>query len=132
MARRPASGRRQGIVTEVSSLVRNQEPVSPCFSFAALRVPLAVPEYRFAPPRRWRFDWAWPDKKVALEVDGGAWIGGRHTRGAGFIKDCEKMNAAVLLGWRVLRVTPQQMDSGEAAELVNRLLTRDGKENDQP
>ena len=62
-------------------------------------------EYRFHPVRRWRFDFAWPVSKVAVELDGGTWTQGRHTRGAGYRGDCEKLNAAALLGWRVFRVT---------------------------
>jgi len=62
-------------------------------------------EYRFSPPRRWRFDFAWPDEKVAVEVEGGTWSFGRHVRGRGYAADCEKYNAAVIDGWRVLRFT---------------------------
>lgn len=85
-------------------------------------VPLPVLEYRFC-ERRWRFDAAWPEPQmVALEIDGGAWTNGRHTRGAGFIADCEKLNEATLLGWRVIRVTPQQVENGKALALVQRAL----------
>ena len=73
-----------------------------------------VPEHRFAPPRRWRFDLAFPDRKLAIEIEGGAFTRGRHTRGAGFVKDMEKYNAAVLLGWRLLRFTPSQVLDGTA------------------
>jgi hypothetical protein len=66
-------------------------------------------EYRFAPPRRWRFDYAWPLHRVALEVEGGAFAGGRHTRGAGFRNDLEKYNTATAAGWRVFRVLPEQL-----------------------
>jgi very-short-patch-repair endonuclease len=72
-------------------------------------LPAPVEEHRFHPTRKWRFDMAWVREKIAIEVDGGAWSGGRHTRGAGFIKDHEKLNAATVLGWRVLRYTPSQM-----------------------
>ncbi len=60
-------------------------------------------EYKFHPKRKWRFDFADPANKVAVEIDGGVFAGGRHTRGAGFRADCEKINAAAVLGWRVLR-----------------------------
>lgn len=60
-------------------------------------------EYKFHPTRKWRFDFADPDNKVAVEIDGGVFSGGRHTRGSGFRADCEKINAAAVLGWRVLR-----------------------------
>jgi very-short-patch-repair endonuclease len=78
-------------------------------------------EYRFHPERRWRFDFAWPSKKIAVEIEGGTWSGGRHTTGAGFEKDCEKYNAAVMLEWRVLRFTGKQVKSGEAYELTRDL-----------
>lgn len=67
--------------------------------------PAPVTEYRFDAERHWRFDFAWPARKVAVEIEGATWTRGRHTRGAGFEKDAEKYNAATLLGWRVLRFT---------------------------
>lgn len=66
-------------------------------------------EYRFHPRRRWRFDFAWAQRKVALEIEGGVWTQGRHTRGQGYLRDLEKYNAAAVIGWRVLRLTPQQI-----------------------
>lgn len=81
-----------------------------------------VAEFRFAPPRRWRFDWCWPEHMIALEIEGGVWTGGRHTRGSGFTKDVEKYNEAALLGWRVLRCTPKQVKSGEVFELLKRAM----------
>jgi hypothetical protein len=69
-------------------------------------VPASDSEYVFAAPRKWRFDYAWPASRVALEVEGGVWTNGRHTRGAGFLKDVEKYNAAAVRGWLVLRCTP--------------------------
>ncbi len=68
-----------------------------------------ITEMKFDPKRRWRFDMAWPESKIALEIEGGVWSGGRHTRGAGFIKDAEKYNRAAMMGWRVLRITPDQI-----------------------
>jgi len=73
-------------------------------------IPAPERELVFAPPRKWRFDFAWPFNKIAVEIEGGAWIGGRHNRASGFIKDAEKYNNAALLGWRVLRYTPQNID----------------------
>ena len=84
--------------------------------------PGAVTEYRFHPVRRWRFDYAWVDARLALEVEGGAWTRGRHTRGKGFIGDMTKYNTATIMGWRILRVTPAQVDSGEAWRLVREAL----------
>jgi very-short-patch-repair endonuclease len=67
-----------------------------------------VSEYKFHPKRMWRIDFAQPEKKIAIEVEGGAYSKGRHTRGSGFIKDMEKYNALTVLGWKLLRYTPQQ------------------------
>lgn len=64
--------------------------------------------------RRWRVDFAQPDKRVAVEVEGGTWTGGRHTRGKGFEADCEKYARMVVEGWRVIRVTGKHIKSGEA------------------
>lgn len=75
-------------------------------------------EVRFAPPRRWRFDVAWPAWLVAVEVNGGVWVAGRHSRGAGQIKDFEKLNQAQLLGWCVIQVVPKQIADGELTKLL--------------
>ena len=79
-------------------------------------------EHRFHPVRRWRFDIAFPAAKVALEVDGGVFIAGRHTRGAGFIRDQEKFNEATLLGWRVYRTTWKDVNNGTAENYLRRTL----------
>ena len=73
---------------------------------------LFEPEYKFHPTRRWKFDFALkPIKtKIAIEVEGGIWTGkGRHSVGQGFINDCEKYNQAQILGWIVLRYTPETL-----------------------
>ncbi len=81
-----------------------------------------IPEFKFHDSRKWRFDWAWPQYKLALEIEGGIWIGGRHTTGTGYTKDMEKYSEAAILGWRILRVTPKQMENGEAHLLIDRAL----------
>jgi hypothetical protein len=74
-------------------------------------LPVPVPEYRFDPTRRWRLDYAWPEHKLALEVEGGVWIRGRHNRGTGFMRDIEKYNALACAGWRLLRCVPDDVRS---------------------
>jgi very-short-patch-repair endonuclease len=83
-------------------------------SQTGIDLPEPVREYRFHPERRWRFDFAWPANHVAVEVDGGTWGRGRHSRGRGFAADCEKLNQAALLGWTVLRFTADNMMDGQA------------------
>ena len=55
--------------------------------------------------RDWRFDVALPEYMIAIELDGAVWTNGRHSRGAGVISDMDKINAATVRGWRVLRYT---------------------------
>lgn len=87
-------------------------------------LPMPTVEHRFAPPRRWRWDYCWEPEKVALEVDGGLFVGGAHVRGARILKTHEKLNTAAALGWRVLYCTPQSLHSEETLTLVRQALTR--------
>lgn len=89
-------------------------------------LPDFIPELEFHPVRKWRLDYAWPQRKVALEVHGGVFKKSRHTTGAGFTKDREKMNEAQLHGWIVIEVTTDQLTSGEARGMVERALALRG------
>lgn len=75
-------------------------------------------EYPFHSERAWRFDWAWPERKLAIEQEGGTWKGGRHNRPKGYAEDCDKYNEAALLGWRVLRFTADQIKDGRALRVL--------------
>ena len=86
------------------------------------RLPVPTQEHKFHPTRKWRFDFAWPDWKIALEVEGGVWQQGRHTRGSGFVKDMEKYNAAAVLGWRLYRVTPAQLMKLKTVQDIQKML----------
>ena len=79
-------------------------------------------QWSFHPGRRWRFDFAYPTQMLAIEVDGGTWINGGHSRGSGIEKDCEKLAAAVILGWRVMRATTNQVKDGTAAFWIEQAL----------
>lgn len=112
----------------------------------AAKLPEPVREYRFAahatggtgPGCRqrlkaakladWRFDFAWPDQKFAVEVEGGAFVGGRHTRGAGFEADLKKYSAAMRHGWTVYRCSGSLIKSGEALEMIQLMLDRSANE----
>ncbi len=88
----------------------------------AIGLPLPETELKFHPTRKWRFDYAWPDRKIACEVEGAVWVQGRHTRGSGFVKDLEKYNTAAEMGWRVVRVTTQDVKNGRALQWIERIL----------
>ena len=102
-------------------------------------LPDPVVEYPFHPSRKWRFDLAWPDRMLAVEIEGGIFhkgiaAGGRacklcgqpprgaHGQGTGILRDMEKGNEAALLGWKVLRFTPAQVEKAEAVLVLRRVL----------
>ena len=70
----------------------------------------------------WRFDYAWPEHKVALEVEGGIFSGGRHTRGKGFAEDMRKYNSAAVLGWIVLRCQPKELMKLDTITMVKQAI----------
>ncbi len=90
-------------------------------------LPLPEREVKFHVPadgekkRQWRFDFAWPELKIAVEMEGGVFTEGRHTRGIGFSNDAEKYNVAVLQGWQILRYTASTL--GSAKEQCSQLMT---------
>ena len=86
------------------------------------RLPAPVPEHRFHSIRKWRFDLAWPSEMLAMEIDGAVYTGGRHTRGKGYEGDCEKLNEALLHGWRVLRYSTGQVKKGYPIADLKRAL----------
>lgn len=92
------------------------------FHLRCAALPTPEREVRFHSTRRWRLDFAWPSRMLAVEVDGGTWVQGRHTRPRGFEADCEKLNAAALLGWTVLRVTSDMVRDGRALALVEQAM----------
>lgn len=94
----------------------------------AVKLPMPIAEYRFAPMvgthylRQWRFDFAWKVEHVAVELEGGTWVHGRHSRGKGLSADCMKYNSALLLGWRVLRFDTDQVKDGTALRFLEAAL----------
>lgn len=77
-------------------------------------------QFRFHPERLWRADFAWPDQKLLVEIEGGIWMrgGGGHSHPMGIEKDIEKHNAAVALGWRLIRVTDKMLARKRWPELI--------------
>jgi hypothetical protein len=102
----------------------------------ALRVGQDAPpyerEFHFHPTRKWRIDFAWPRHRLAVEIDGGIWIGGGHNRGKTFANDAEKHNALTVLGWRLLRYTTRDLErrplqcAAEVAALLAKITPGDG------
>lgn len=106
----------------------------------AAKLPDPEPEYRFAAHatggpgkgcrqrirqaglRDWRFDFAWPELMLAVEVEGGGWIQGRHNRGEGFLADLKKYGAAQRMGWTIYRTAGELIKSGEALRTIEQLI----------
>ena len=89
-----------------------------------LELPQPIREHMFdqLTGRKWRFDFAWIEQKVAAEVEGGIHNRGRHVRAEGYEDDCEKYNLAVLQGWRILRFTADMVYGGRAVALLEAIL----------
>ena len=81
-------------------------------------IPMPQKEHRWHPVRKFRADYAWPEFKLILEVEGGVWSKGKHGRGSGIIKDMEKSNEAAMLGWRTLRCLPKELHTAKVREII--------------
>lgn len=79
-------------------------------------------EYKFHPERKWRADFLITGTKILVEVEGGIWSGGRHTRGKGYIGDMEKYNSAAMMGFTVLRFSTEQVKAGVAIKQIEQLV----------
>jgi hypothetical protein len=85
-----------------------------------------VPEYKFHPKRKWRFDYllchsgSASQVKTAIEIEGAIWTRGRHTRGAGYMGDLEKYREAAALGYKVYRFSTQEVLNGTARAFIEK------------
>ena|SRR5215475_10721157 len=80
-------------------------------------------EYRFHETRRWKADYHLLGHRILIELHGSVYQQGRHTRGAGFEDDREKMNTAQMLGYRVLEFSTSQVLRGFARDFLKHYLT---------
>ncbi|ENN6004701.1 DUF559 domain-containing protein [Acinetobacter baumannii] len=81
-------------------------------------------EYKFHPTRKWRADFLLTGTKILVEVEGGIWSGGRHTRGKGYLGDMEKYNEAAAMGYKVLRFSTEQVKSGLAIQQIEKIVSK--------
>ena len=94
---------------------------------AEVGLPKPELEFRFCEERKFRFDFAWPEYMVYLEVEGGVWTRGAHGRGSGIVRDIDKSNLATEYGWRPLRVLPKNLCTQDTAKRIHNTLNRYGK-----
>lgn len=90
--------------------------------WASLKLPVAVAEFQFHPVRKWKFDFAFPDQRIAVEVQGGIWTRGRHVRPAALKQEWEKLNTAAGQGWRILYCEPRSIATLKFARQVEAAL----------
>lgn len=81
-----------------------------------------IAEQEFHPERKWRFDFFLPDSNIAIEVEGGVWTNGRHTRSKGYLGDMEKYSEAAAMGILVLRFTPDQLLQPKAIKTIQQAI----------
>ncbi len=111
-------------------MAKNYTPPAPdiCAQvFKSYKLPMPAREYQFHPERKWRIDFYFEanGRKVALEVEGGVWTGGRHTRGSGFAGDMEKYNALAMAGILLVRVTPDTLLKTPTFNMLKQVLYGD-------
>lgn len=113
---------------EAKAAAKKQQAASTLKIFTGLMATCNVPapktEWQFHPERKWALDYAWPEKRIALEIEGGVFIGGRHTSGMGFAADMVKYNQLTLLGWRLIRVQPKELLTKGTADLIRQLYNQ--------
>ncbi|WP_368173212.1 hypothetical protein [Aeromonas sp. R2-1] len=122
-------------VRSAAKLVRKAQQVTSLHDKVLAQLvgfPDPATELLFHPKRKWRFDYAWEEQKLALEIHGGIHSGGRHTRGRGFVEDRTKMNEATLLGWTVLEVTPEHIKSCQLRAWLLAAFNQDPDQRTKP
>lgn len=87
-----------------------------------MKLPEPVAQFRFMEGRKYQFDFCYPEPMIAIEIEGGTFVGGRHVRGAGYEADCRKYNFAGLKGYMVLRFTASMVHSWEAIHVLKEAL----------
>jgi len=113
--------KKQKTIKKPKKRERSKWELELAFQIKCIGLPIPTEEHKFLEKRRFRFDFAWIDRKIACECDGMP-FGGRHTKGKGFINDCEKFNLATLAGWRILRFVPDTIKDGSAIAMLEEIL----------
>ena len=112
-AKRPASVKKERVVSEGEAVLSQH--------LRTLKIEFEQ-EFKFHPTRKWRADFHLKGRKILVEVEGGIWSNGRHTRGKGYLGDLEKYNEATMMGYQVIRFSTEQVKSGKAIEQILKLI----------
>ncbi len=112
-AKRPASVKKERVVSEGEAVLSQH--------LRTLKIEFEQ-EFKFHPTRKWRADFHLKGRKILVEVEGGIWSNGRHTRGKGYLGDLEKYNEATMMGYQVIRFSTEQVKSGKAIEQIEKMV----------
>ena len=112
-AKRPALVKKERVVSEGEAILSQH--------LRTLKIEFEQ-EFKFHPTRKWRADFHLKGKKILVEVEGGIWSNGRHTRGKGYLGDLEKYNEATMMGYQVIRFSTEQVKSGKAIEQIEKMV----------
>lgn len=95
---------------------------------AQVGLPAPQPEYKFHPARKWRIDYYFERDgvRVGLEIEGGIYSGGRHTRPGGFMGDMEKYNEMSVAGIYLVRAKSTKLPTMETINILKRIFTNGG------
>lgn len=127
----PFAGAPSAAAKAKTGAIPQKSPLAVKFEEAWVRLggPALTPEHRFHKERRWRFDYALPSAKIAIELEGGIHKRRGHASPKGYIKDCRKYNAAVADGWALFRLAAGMMsdeDIGFVCTTIRRKLIEAG------
>ena len=84
--------------------------------------PAPLREYAAVPGRRFRWDFAWPEQRVLVEINGGTYAHMGHSTGPGIARDYEKSNLAMLAGWRTFVFDRRMVEAGAALDITAKAL----------
>ena len=112
-SKRPASVRKERVVSEGEAVLSQH--------LRAHKIKFEQ-EFQFKADRKWRADFHLIGMGILVEVEGGIWSGGRHTRGKGYLGDLDKYNAATMMGYQVIRFSTEQVKSGKAIEQIEKMV----------
>lgn len=117
----PKKSKKQKEIDKLAAQLKKEEFMRRCVEKG---LPKPTPEFKFHKVRRWRIDFYFEseNKKLALEVEGGVFTQGRHTRGKGFYNDMQKYNQFSVYGIYLIRVMPKELLKEETFDLIKSIL----------
>lgn len=114
---------RSADVNDTRNIRNKSKQTDPFMNLIEIELKLDVwPEFFFSTERQWRFDYAIPEYKIAVECEGGIHTGGRHVRGKGYENDMEKYSFASILGWVLIRRTPSNLTTTDTINLIKKAI----------